>query len=149
MEWRPSIGGGYSKVVESHGSLSAALRLQLLGYFFVQPEYLALLTEGHTDHGPTLLVGLSGKSRTSLRPFVALGGGPVKGYQGDDGIFFFAGGVSQPLGHSGAFVQGEVRYGLLGESAYSQFGVSFGLCLRRRDRPATATPFNKRVTSRR
>jgi len=47
--------------VECHGSLSLALRLNL-SYVFVQPEYLALLAEGHTDTGPPLLVGLSHQS---------------------------------------------------------------------------------------
>jgi hypothetical protein len=127
LEWRPSAGGGYSKVVESHGALNVALRVQISPYFLVQAEYLALPTEGHTDHGPTLLVGLSGGSRTSLRPFLGVGGGPVKGYQGDDGLFFVVAGLSHPVARSGGvFVQGEIRYGLLGESTYSQFSVSVG-----------------------
>jgi hypothetical protein len=50
----------------------------------------------------------------------------VQGFQRDDGIFFLFGGLSQAIGRSGVFVQGEVRYGLLGESAYSQVSVSLG-----------------------
>jgi hypothetical protein len=128
VEWRPMIGGGYSQVVDPHGSLSAAGRIQLGRFFFVQPEYLVLIAEGHTDHGPTLMLGLSGGKRDGLRPFVGLGGGPVKGYQGDDGILFLAFGGSYRISreHS-AFIQGEIRLGLLGESAYSQLGVAIGI----------------------
>lgn len=126
VEWRPSVGGGYAKVVESHGSLSAALRIQFAGVVFVQPEYLALFADGHTDRGPTVLVGVSGKSRTSLRFFAGLGGGPVDGFQDDDGMFFVAAGASHTVGRSGAFVQGELRYGGLGGNVYSQFAVSIG-----------------------
>ena len=128
LEWRPALAGGYSKIVDAHGSIGAALRLQVARFFFVQPEYLVLPGEGHTDHGPTIQAGLSSGSRDALRPFVGLGGGPVNGYQGDDGLFYVALGVSHPLGRSqGVFVQGEVRFGLLGESAYSQFAVAIGL----------------------
>ena len=128
LEWRPSVGGGYSKVVESHGAISAAVRVQISPYFLVQAEYLALPAGGHTDHGPTVFGGLSGGSRRSLRPFLGVGGGPVKGYQGDDGIFYVAAGLSHPVTRSGgAFIQGEFRYGLLGESTYSQLSVSVGL----------------------
>jgi hypothetical protein len=128
LEWRPSVGGGYSNVLEAHGAINAALRVQISPYLLVQGEYLALPAEGHTDHGPTLFVGLSGGSRTSLRPFVGVGGGPVNGYQDDDGIFYVATGLSHPITPSGgAFIQGEVRYGLLGESTYWQFSVSVGL----------------------
>jgi hypothetical protein len=128
LEWRPSVGGGYSKVVESHGAINAALRVQISPYFLLQAEYLALAAEGHTDHGPTVFVGLSGGSRRSLRPFVGVGGGPVSGYQGDDGVLYVGAGVSRPVTRSGdVFIQGEVRYGVLGESTYSQFGLSVGL----------------------
>jgi hypothetical protein len=118
---------GYSKVVEGHASLSPALRVQVAGPLFVQAEYLVLLASGHADHGPTFLVGLSGRSRVSLRLFAGLGGGPVKGFAGDDGIAFLAVGAAYPLGRSGAFVQGEARFGVLGESQYSQIGVAVGL----------------------
>jgi len=128
LEWRPALGGGYSKIVDSHGSISAALRLQVLRFLFIQPEYLVLPAAGHTDHGLTILVGFSGGNRDALRPYVGLGGGPVNGYQEDDGLFYVALGVSHPLGRShGVFIQGEVRYGVLGGSTYSQFGVAIGL----------------------
>ena len=128
LEWRPALAGGYSKIVDSHGSIGAALRLQVARYFFVEGEYLVLPAEGHTDHGPTFQLGFSGGNRDALRPFASLGGGPVKGFQGDDGLFYVALGVSHPVGRShGLFVQGEVRYGLLGESSYSQFAVAIGL----------------------
>ena len=115
-----------SKIVESHGSVSLALRVQVFGHLFVQPEYLALFAEGHTDQGPVVAVGLSSGQRSSLRVFGGVGGGPIQGFQGDDGLFFLFGGLSQAIGRSGLFVQGEVRCGLLGESAYSQVGVSLG-----------------------
>lgn len=128
LEWRPALAGGYSKIVDSHGSIAGALRLQVARYFFVQAEYLVLPGEGHSDHGPTFQLGFSGGNRNALRPFIGLGGGPVKGFQGDDGLFYVALGVSHPLGRShGVFVQGEARYGLLGESTYSQFAVAIGL----------------------
>lgn len=127
LEWRPAVGLGYSRVVESHLSASPALRVQVLGPLFLQAEYLVLRASGHTDHGPAFLVGLSSRSRASLRVFAGVGGGPVKGFGGDDGIGFVAAGASYPLGRSGAFVQGEVRFGLLGESGYSQVGVAVGL----------------------
>lgn len=127
-EFRPTVAGGYSHIVEGHGSLSAALRVQVVSVLFVQAEYLALVGDGHTDHGPTLLAGISGRNRDGLRPFIGVGGGPVKGYQGDDGLAFLAVGVSRPIGRSrGAFLQGEFRGGLLGESAYYQVTLGIGL----------------------
>ncbi len=128
VEWRPTILGGYSKVFDPHGAFSAALRVQLTHFFFMQPEYLALVSGDHTDHGPTVLVGVSGRNRQSLRPFIGLGGGPVKGFAGDDGIFYLALGASYPVAHRhGVFVLGEFRYGLLGETTYSQFAIGVGL----------------------
>jgi hypothetical protein len=128
LEFRPTLSGGYSNIVDAHGSFSAAVRVQLWRFLFVQPEYLVLPAGDHADHGPTLLLGLSGGNRDALRPFVGLGGGPVDGYQGDDGIFYFALGVSYPVARQkGIFVQGEFRYGLLGESAYSQVSVGIGI----------------------
>ena len=121
LEFRPTLTGGYSHIVEAHGSFSAAVRIQLWRFLFVQPEYLVLPAGDHTDHGPTVLLGLSGGNRNALRPFVGLGGGPVNGYQGDDGIYYFSVGASYPLARQqGVFVQGEFRYGLLGESSYSR-----------------------------
>jgi hypothetical protein len=128
VEFRPTLTGGSSQIVEAHGSFSAAVRIQLWRFLFVQPEYLVLPAGDHTDHGPTLLLGLSGGNRNALRPFIGLGGGPVNGYQGDDGIFYFAMGASYPLAaQKGVFVQGEFRYGLLGESSYSQVTVGIGI----------------------
>lgn len=128
FEVRPTLSGGYSQIVEAHGSFSAAIRIQLWRFLFVQPEYLVLPAGDHTDHGPTILLGLSGGNRDALRPFVGLGGGPVNGYQGDDGIFYFALGASYPVARQkGVFVQGEFRYGLLGESSYSQIAVGIGI----------------------
>lgn len=110
VEWRPTVAGGYSNIVESHAAISVALRVQLARFFFVQPEYLALVADGHTDHGPTLLLGLSGGNRQSLRPYVGVGGGPVKGPPGDDGLFYLALGASYPVARrGGVFVQGEIR----------------------------------------
>ncbi len=127
VEWRPTLVGGYSDIVGAHVAVSAALRVQFVRYVFVQPEYLVLAAGDHTDHGPTLLLGVSGGNPNSLRPYVGLGGGPVKGVSGDDGIFYLALGASYPLGRSHrAFIQGEFRYGLLGESTYSQFGIGVG-----------------------
>ena len=126
FELRPSIAVGYSKVVEAHGSLSVGLRVQVIEHLFVQAEYLALVAEGHTDQGPVVAVGLSGGRQSSFRLSAGVGGGPVRGFQGDDDIFFVFGGLSRAVGRSGLFAQGEVRYGLLGESVYSQASVSFG-----------------------
>lgn len=128
VEWRPALSGGYSKVVDGHAAFGAALRVQLTSFFFVQPEYLVLAADDHSDYGPAVLVGLSGRRRESLRPFIGLGGGPVKGYAGDDNIFYGAIGASYPVARKqGAFVQAEIRYGLLGESAYSQFTLGVGI----------------------
>ncbi len=128
LEFRPTLSAGYSHIVESHGSFSAAVRIQAWRFLFLQPEYLVLPAGDHTDHGPTFLLGLSGGNREGLRPFAGLGGGPVDGYQGDDGIFFFALGASYPVvRQKGVFLQGEFRYGLLGESSYSQFTVGIGI----------------------
>jgi hypothetical protein len=128
LEWRPMLGGGYSSIVEPHGALSAAMRLQLSPRFFFQPEYLVLPAAGHTDHGPTFLLGVSGTSPNALRPFGGVGGGPVRGYQGDNGIFYVALGASYPVAREhAAFLQGEVRYGVLGESTYSQVSVAVGI----------------------
>jgi hypothetical protein len=128
FEFRPTLTGGYSHIVEAHGAFSAALRIQLWRFLFVQPEYLVLPAGDHTDHGPAFLVGLSGGNPNALRPFVGLGGGPVNGYQGDDGILYFALGASYPLARQkGVFVQGELRFGLLGESSYSQVTVGIGI----------------------
>jgi hypothetical protein len=128
FEFRPTLTGGYSHIVEAHGSFSAAVRIQMWRVLFVQPEYLVLPAGDHTDRGPTVLLGLSGGNRDALRPFVGLGGGPVNGYQGDDGIFYFALGASYPLARQkGVFVQGEFRYGVLGESSYSQVSVGIGI----------------------
>lgn len=127
MEWRPTLAGGYSDIVGAHGAASAALRIQLVRFFFVQPEYLVLPAGDHTDRGPTLLLGVSGGNRDSLRPYVGLGGGPVKGVSGDDGMLYLALGASFPLARRHrVFVQGEFRYGLLGESVYSQLSLGVG-----------------------
>lgn len=128
FEVRPTLTGGYSSIVEAHGSFSAAVRIQLWRFAFLQPEYLVLPAADHADHGLTLLVGLSGGNRDALRPFIGFGGGPVKGYQGDDGIYYVALGASYPLARQkGVFVQGEFRLGLLGESTYSQVTVGIGI----------------------
>jgi len=128
VEWRPTLQGGYSKVFDPHLALGGALRVQLTSFFFIQPEYLALVASDHTDHGPALLVGVSGRRRESLRPFIGLGGGPIKGFAGDDGLVYGALGASYPLSRRrGVFVQGEIRYGLLGETSYSQIAISVGI----------------------
>lgn len=128
LEWRPTLSGGYSSIVEAHGSFSAAVRLQVWPFFFVQPEYLVLPAAEHTDHGPTFLLGVSGTNPSALRAFAGLGGGPVRGHQGDRGIFYLALGASYPVARRhGFFVQGELRYGLLGESTYTQVAVAVGV----------------------
>ena len=128
-ELRSTLSAGYSDVVDGHGSFGAGLRVQVAGPLFVQAEYLALRGERHTDHGPTLLAGFSSSNHNGLRPYIGVGGGPVKGYAGDDGILYFALGAAHPVGHSRrAFVQAEFRAGLLGESRYKQLTLGIGLC---------------------
>jgi len=52
----------------------------------------------------------------------------LKGFAGDDGIFYFAVGASYPVARKqGVFVQGDIRFGLLGETAYSQFTLGVGI----------------------
>lgn len=127
-ELRPTLAGGYGEIVEGHGALSGALRVQTGSSVFVQAEYLVLKGDKHTDHGPTLQLGLSGRSRVGLRPFIGVGGGPVKGYRGDDGMVYVAFGAAHPVGgNRGAFLQAEFRAGLLGESAYRQFTLGIGV----------------------
>ena len=127
-ELRPTLSAGYAHIVGGHVSLSGAVRVQIVSAFFVQAEYLALRGDRHTDHGPTLLAGLSGKNKEGFRPFLGLGGGPVKGYRGDNGLLYLAVGATQPIGGSRrAFLQGEFRAGLLGESAYQQFTLGIGV----------------------
>lgn len=127
-ELRPTVSLGVADVVGGHFAMSAALRVQFAGVVFVQGEYVALRADGHTDRGPAFQLGLSGRNRAGLRPFVALGGGPVKGYGGDDELRYVAAGVARSLGRSGrTFVQAELRAGLLGESAYRQFTIGVGL----------------------
>ena len=74
------------------------------------------------------MVGLSGRNKHGFRPFLGLGGGPVKGYQGDNGMLYLAAGATQPVGRSRrAFLQAEFRTGLLGESAYQQLTIGIGV----------------------
>jgi hypothetical protein len=128
VEWRPAILGGYAHVFEGHGAFCAGLRFQPASVLFVQAEYLVLPAVDHTDHGPTFQVGLSGRSRDSIRPFVGIGGGPVKGFAGDDGLYYLALGASYPVDRRrGVFVHGELRFGMLGETRYSQFAIGVGL----------------------
>ena len=127
-ELRPTLSAGFADIVGEHVSLSAALRVQLARAFFVQAEYLGLKGDRHTDKGPTFLVGLSAPNKDRFRPFLGLGGGPVKGYAGDDGMLYLAVGATQPVGQSrNAFIQAEFRTGLLGESGYRQFSIGIGL----------------------
>lgn len=127
VEWRPAILGGYAKIFDGHGAFSASLRLQPTSLLFVQAEYLILAAADHTDHGPTFMVGLSGRSRDALRPFIGIGGGPVKGFAGDDGLYYLALGASYLVARrQGVFVHGELRYGLLGETTYSQLAIGVG-----------------------
>jgi hypothetical protein len=128
VEWRPTLLGGYSKVFDPHAAFSGALRVQLTPLFYVQPEYLSLVAGDHTDYGPTFQIGISGRSRESLRPFLGFGGGPVKGFAGDDGLFYGALGASYPVSRRHRiFAQGEIRLGLLGETSYSQLAIGIGL----------------------
>ena len=128
VEWRPAILGGYGKIFDAHGAFSASLRLQPTSLLFVQAEYLILAAADHTDHGPTFMAGLSGRRRDALRPFIGIGGGPVKGFAGDDGLYYLALGASYPVARrQGVFVHGEFRYGLLGETRYSQLAIGVGL----------------------
>ena len=127
-ELRPTLSAGFADIVGEHGSLSAALRVQIASAFFVQGEYLVLKGDRHTDKGPTVLVGLSAPNKDRFRPFLGLGGGPVKGYRGDEGMLYLAIGATQPVGQSRrAFLQGEFRIGLLGESGYRQFTMGIGV----------------------
>jgi hypothetical protein len=128
LEWRPAVAGGYSKVVDSHGSIGVALRLQVVRFFFAQAEYLVLPADDHTDHGPTALLGLSGTRAESIRPYIGVGGGPVRGVSDDDGLVYVAVGASYPLARRHrVFAQGEFRYGALGETTYSQLTIGLGL----------------------
>ncbi len=128
VEWRPTLSGGWARVVDAHGSFGGSLRIQLARYCFVQPEILVLPTGGHTDQGVTLMVGLSGPSRDGLRPYIGLGGGPFEGYAGDDGMGYAAAGVSWVvLRRHRVFLQVEGRMGFLGESSYSQMTLGVGL----------------------
>lgn len=128
LEWRPAVAGGYSRIFDPHGSLGAALRVHLVPLFFAQAEYLVLPADDHTDHGPTVMLGLSGRSADSIRPYIGLGGGPVKGVAGDDGLAYVALGASYPVARrQRVFVQVEFRYGLLGETTYSQVALGLGL----------------------
>jgi len=128
LEWRPTVTGGYSKIYDPHGSFGAALRVHLAGFFFAQAEYLVLFTDDHTDYGPTVLVGLAGRNDESIRPYIGLGGGPVKGVSGDDGLAYVALGASYPVARrQRVFVQGEFRYGSLGETTYYQVTLGLGL----------------------
>jgi len=127
-ELRPALSAGYADIVGGHGSLGAALRVQIASVFFVQAEYLVLPGDQHTDHGPTLLAGLSSRNKDGLRPFIGIGGGPVKGYGGDDGMRYLAVGATRPVGRSRrAFLLAEFRAGLLGESAYRQLTIGIGV----------------------
>jgi len=127
LEWRPAVVGGYSKIFDAHGSVGAALRVQVSA-FVAQAEYLVLPASDHTDHGPSVLLGLSGRSADSIRPFIGLGWGPVKGVSGDDGLAYVALGASYPVvRRQRVFVQGEFRYGQLGETTYSQITLGLGL----------------------
>jgi hypothetical protein len=127
-ELRPTLSAGFADIVGEHGSLSAALRVQVASAFFVQGEYLFLQGDRHTDKGPTLMVGLSTPNKDRFRPFLGLGGGPVKGFRGDDGMLYLAAGATQPVGQSRrTFLQAEFRAGLLGESGYRQFTLGVGL----------------------
>ena len=128
VELRPTLSAGFADIAGEHGSLSAALWVQLASSFFVQAEYLVLPGERHTDKGPTVLVGISTPNKDRFRPFLGLGGGPVRGYRGDDGMFYLAVGATQPVGQSRrAFLQAEFRTGLLGESGYRQFTIGIGV----------------------
>lgn len=125
-ELRPSVSLGYAHVGESHASFSGALRLHLTPWLFVHAEYLALAADGHTDHGPTFQAGVSGRKATGLRPYLAVGAGPIDGFAGDDGIAYAALGAAWPFGAKGLFVQPEVRVGLLGETAFTQVAFALG-----------------------
>lgn len=127
-ELRPTLSAGFADIVGDHGSLSAALRVQIARAFFVQGEFLVLPGDRHTDKGPTVLVGLSAPNKERFRPFMGLGGGPVQGYGGDDGMLYLAVGATQPVGRSRrTFLQGEFRVGLLGESGFRQFTIGIGV----------------------
>jgi hypothetical protein len=52
----------------------------------------------------------------------------VKGFAGGDGLYYLALGASYPVARrQGVFVHGEFRYGLLGETRYSQLAIGVGL----------------------
>lgn len=128
VELRPTLSAGVADIVGQHGSLSAALRVQVATVLFVQAEYLVLPGDGHRDKGLTFMAGLSTPRKDRLRPFLGLGGGPVRGYGGDDGMVYLAAGATQPVGRNRrAFLQAEFRMGLLGESGYRQVTVGIGV----------------------
>ena len=113
-------------MVDAHGAIGVHVRLQFLRYAFAQPEYVWLVAGDHTDRGPALQVGISGASRSGLRLFAGIGAGPVKGFAGDDGLIYLAVGTAYPISHH-LFIQAEGRYGLLGESGYSQIALGIGI----------------------
>lgn len=125
-EFRPVVSGGYADVVDAHGAIGAHARLQFWRYAYVQPEYVWLVAPEHTDSGPALQVGISGASRSGLRLFAGIGAGPVKGLAGDDGLVYLAVGTTYPISRH-VFIEGEGRYGLLGESGYGQIALGVGI----------------------
>ena len=50
----------------------------------------------------------------------------MKGYAGDDGLFYAAVGVAHPVARH-VFLQAEGRVGALGESGYGQITLGIGL----------------------
>ena len=108
------------------GAIVGAVRLHVSPRFFLQAEYVALPGEGHTDHGPAVQVGISSRNG-GLRPYAAIGGGPVRGLSGDDGLIYGALGISHSIGgRRRLFLQPEVRIGMLGESGYTQIALGVG-----------------------
>jgi hypothetical protein len=117
----PRVQVGAASVVYGHTALSGSVRVQW-GRFYLEPEYLALFANDHTDQGPLLGLGFSGKGR--IRPHLGLAMGPVEGL--DSGLFYLSAGVSFPAGSRGLVITPELRTGLLGESGYGQAGISLG-----------------------
>ena len=83
-----------------------------------------MLTQAGQETLELLLLATS----TDAQRAIGFGGGPVNGYQDDDGLYHFAVGASYPVARQkSVFVQGEFRYGRLGESSYSQGSVGIGI----------------------
>jgi hypothetical protein len=130
------LGGraGIARIVEPHVSASVATRWSH-GWFYLQPEWLALRAGDHTDAGPVLQAGIRRPGDRRIAPYAGIGKGPVDGPPRDRGLVFVcAGATLRPDGRR-LVVRPEVRLGLLGESEYLDAGVAVAFGVRGRKGP--------------